>query len=142
MVKNIKIRRLPLHLPHLLFQMTNKHIRADVVLLDKGILLASCDTREPKVRDQLAPVPHPTRQMRLDGMRGVKDKANPTQTELYFGGFYTKTAQAAELVGKTLAERAVEAGITEVRWERPGEYQGKMKVFLESFVKASGVKLR
>jgi len=52
----------------------------------------------------------------------------------------TRSTEAAELVGKTLAERAIKAGITQVYFDRGFyRYTGRLKVLADA-ARASGLK--
>ena len=82
---------------------TNSHIYAQVIGPDAKIL-ASASTLEAEVRQQLA---------------GESGK----------GG----NAAAAALVGKRVAEKAIQAGITEVAFDRSGfRYHGRVKALAEA----------
>jgi large subunit ribosomal protein L18 len=82
---------------------TNLHIYANVIGPDAKIL-ASASTMEAEVRQELA------------------DKSGK-------GG----NAAAASLVGKRVAEKALQAGITEVAFDRSGfRYHGRVKALAEA----------
>ena len=82
---------------------TNLHIYANIIAPDASIL-ASCSTLETAVRQDLA---------------GKSGK----------GG----NVEAASLVGKLVAEKALKAGITEVAFDRSGfRYHGRVKALAEA----------
>ena len=82
---------------------TNMHIYANIISPDARVL-ASCSTLEADVRKELA------------GQSGK-------------GG----NVSAATLVGKRVAEKALQAGITEVAFDRSGfRYHGRVKALAEA----------
>lgn len=85
---------------------TNTHIYANIITPDARIL-ASCSTLEAGIRQELA------------GQSGKGGK----------GG----NVNAATLVGKRVAEKALKAGITEVAFDRSGfRYHGRVKALAEA----------
>ena len=82
---------------------TNSHIYAQVIGPDAKVL-ASASTLEAEVRQQLA-----------------ASRARAA------------TAAAAALVGKRVAEKALQAGIAEVAFDRPvSDYHGRVKAVAEA----------
>lgn len=82
---------------------TNMHIYANVIAPDARVLV-SCSTLEAEIRQELA---------------GKSGK----------GG----NVDAASLVGKKVAEKALKAGITEVAFDRSGfRYHGRVKALAEA----------
>ena len=67
-----------------------------------------------------------------DGNR-VITSASTLEKELRGKLKYTGNAQAAAVVGKTIAQRAVEAGVKKVAFDRSGfKYHGRIKALAEA----------
>jgi len=119
MVKRFKLRRLPAGSLHLVVTLTGRHVRAQVVDKNAGVVRAYVGTE-------------------MEQMRRILYDNDMSQRNLT--SYKTASVTAAKLVGKTLADKCKDEEITELRFDRPSQFVGKLKALVDE-VTAVGIKL-
>lgn len=91
----------------LLLNLTNRHVHAQLVDCNRGVVAVAAHSTEPFIRAKIAP--------------------NAPR-----GSYATASVAAAAAVGSIFADRARSAGVSQVYWQAPGRYHGKIKAFVDA----------
>ncbi|PXF45717.1 50S ribosomal protein L18 [Gracilariopsis chorda] len=110
----IRVRRPSEKTLLLLLNLTNRHVHAQLVDPKKGVVALAAHTTEPSIRAKIAPNAPP-------------------------GSYVTASVAAAATIGSIFADRARFAGVSQVYWQSPGRYHGKIKAFVDA-VRHGGVR--
>ncbi|AGX86330.1 50S ribosomal protein L18 [Candidatus Symbiobacter mobilis] len=109
---------------------SNCHIYASLISADGTKVLSSASTVEPEVRKMLSDGIHSAHSSATDLIQeGAEATGNTTKTPKRPGG----TVHGAKIVGTRIAERALQAGINKVAFDRSGyAYHGRVKELAEA----------
>lgn len=112
----IRNRRIPGTFLHMVLTLSNRHVHAQIVDREAGLVITSAHTVERELRNAIHA---------------------PARGEL--GRYATASVASARTIGEVLGERMQQHGIEGVYWSRPGKYHGKIKAFVDA-VREKGIK--